>query len=70
MNLTDLKKKYNYWIRRNKNAEHFFSTKPIEECIKHLNLFNQITIELSDLRNELEKELNRKMTRQEILNGF
>lgn len=70
MNLTDLKKKYNYWLCRNKNAEAFFTTKPIEECIKHLDLFNKITIELSNLRNELEKELNRKMTRQEILNGF
>ena len=70
MNLTDLKKKYNYWIRRNKNAEHFFLTKSIEECIKYLNLFNQIVIELSNQRNVLEKELNRKMTRQEILNGF
>lgn len=70
MNLDDLKKEYNYWLSRNKNAETFFSTKEVNECLKHINLFNQITIKLSELRNDLEKILNRKMTKEEVLNGF
>lgn len=70
MSLPDLKKEYNYWIGRNKNAEIYFDTKPVNECIKNINLFNQITIKLSTLRDKLEELLKRKMTKQEILNGF
>lgn len=70
MNLEDLKDKYNHLIERNKNAEKFFEENSIKECMKYINLFNQITIKLSHLRNDLEKSLNRKMTKEEILNGF
>lgn len=70
MNLENLKDKYNYLIERNKNAEKFFEENSVEECMKYLNLFNQITIDLSNTRNSLEKILNRKMTKNEILNGF
>lgn len=70
MNLEELKDKYNYLIERNKKAEKFFEENSVEECMKYLNLFNQITIDLSNLRNDLEKMLNRKMTKHEILNGF
>ena len=70
MNLEDLKDRYNYLIERNKNAEKFFEENSVEECMKYLNLFNQITIDLSNTRNSLEKILNRKMTKNEILNGF
>lgn len=70
MCLEDLKKEYNYWLIRNNNAENFFNSKPIEECMKHMKLFNEITIKLSKLRNELEIELNRRMSEKEILNGF
>ena len=70
MNLDELKKEYNYWLIRNRNAEIFFATKEVDECIKHINLFNKITIKLSILRNDIEKSLKRKMTKKEILNGF
>lgn len=70
MNLEDLKKEYNYWLKRNENAEIFFTSKNIEECLKYINLFNEITIKLSSLRDKLEKALQRKLTKQEILNGF
>lgn len=70
MNLEDLKKEYNYWLKRNENAEIFFTSKNMEECLKYINLFNEITIKLSSLRDRLEKALQRKLTKQEILNGF
>lgn len=70
MDLENLKDKYNYLIERNKNAEKFFEENSVEECMKYLKLFNQITIDLSNTRNSLEKILNRKMTKNEILNGF
>ena len=70
MNLEDLKKEYNYWLGRNKNAEIYFNTKSVNECMKNINLFNQITIKLSTLIDKLEELLKRKMTKQEILNGF
>lgn len=70
MNLEDLKKEYNYWLDRNRNAEIYFNTKSVNECIKNINLFNHITIKLSTLRDKLEELLKRKMTKQEILNGF
>lgn len=70
MNLEELKDKYNYLIERNKKAEKFFEENSIEECTKYINLFNQITIDLSNMRNDLETILNRKMTKHEILNGF
>lgn len=66
----NLKEEYNYWLKRNSNAEIFFKDKLVEECLNHIELFNQITIKLSSLRNDLEKELKRKMTKEEILNGF
>lgn len=70
MNLEDLKKEYNYWVSRNNNAEIFFNTKSVNECLRHISLFNEITIKLSTLRNKLEDELKRKMTKNEILKGF
>lgn len=70
MELESLKDKYNYLIKRNENAEKFFDESPIEECMKYIELFNKITIDLSNTRNDLEKMLNRRMTKNEILNGF
>lgn len=70
MELESLKDKYNYLIERNKNAEKFFEESSVEECMKYINLFNKITIDLSNTRNNLEKILNRRMTKNEILNGF
>lgn len=68
--LGELKKQYNQTLKRNKNAEEFFTTKPVEECMKYLDLFNQVTIKLSTLRDEIERLLQRKMTKEEILEGF
>lgn len=70
LELDALKEQYNKTIDRNKNAEKFFTTKPVEECMKYLNLFNQVTVKLSTLRNEIEPLLKRKMTKEEILEGF
>lgn len=70
MNLDDLKKQYNDLLIRNRKAESFFKTKSVRECIKYLDLFNEVTTKLSILRNELETLLKREMTKEEILEGF
>lgn len=70
MNLDNLKNQYNDLIVRNKKAEIFFKTKSAEECIKYLGLFNEVTIKLSTLRNDIEALLKREMTKEERLEGF
>ncbi|KIL06929.1 hypothetical protein SR42_15305 [Clostridium botulinum] len=68
--LTFLKKKYNEKLERNKNAEEYFKTHTVKECIKYLSLFNTVTRELSNLIVEIESLTGRKMTGHEKLNGF
>ncbi|EES51041.1 hypothetical protein FDA33_17465 [Clostridium botulinum] len=75
--LTLLKKKYNYNLNRNKNAEEHLKTHDPEECITKkfkgktaLDGFNEIAVELSKLRIEIEQRIYRDMTAEEILNGF
>ncbi|MBW6409007.1 hypothetical protein [Clostridium weizhouense] len=68
--LTFLKKKYNYNLNRNRDAEKYFRTHTIEECMKYLSLFNTVTRELSNLIIEIESLIGRKMTEYERINGF
>lgn len=68
--LVELKKKYNEKLERNKKAEEYFIQHNVEECMQQLKLFNQVVQELSSLINQIESMTYRKMTQQEILNGF
>lgn len=68
--LSLLKQKYNYNLNRNRNAEKYFKTHTVQECLKYLNLFNQITNELSNLIIHIEAVMGKKMTTYEKLNGF
>ncbi|WP_252233754.1 hypothetical protein [Clostridium sp. ZS1] len=68
--LTFLKKKYNHNLKRNIDAEEYFKTHTVKECIKYLSLFNTVTRELSNLIVEIESLTGRKMTEYERLNGF
>lgn len=68
--LTELKKLYNTKLERNKKAEEYFTQHNVEECMKQLSLFNQVVQELSSLIKQIEGMTYRKMTQQEILNGF
>lgn len=70
MKLIDLQKEYNYWLKRNENAEKYFKEHTAAECEKHMELFNEITIKLSGLITKIELALGRKMTKNEVLNGF
>ena len=70
MELIELKKKYNDKLSRNKKAEIYFKTHKVEECLKYLNLFNEVAKELSELIQQIEQITGRKMTLYEILNGF
>mgnify|MGYP001033575786 CR=1 FL=1 len=70
MELIELKRKYNEKLSRNRNAENYFRTHKVEECLKYLDLFNEVTKELSELIKQIEQITKKKMTKYEILNGF
>jgi len=65
-----LKQKYNYNLNRNRNAEEYFKTHTVAECLKYLNLFNQVTTELSNLIIHIEDYMGKNMTTYEKQNGF
>ena len=79
--LMELKQKYNKALERNKKAEQYLKTHTVEQCEAPLkivdgkdfdtfDLFNEVVRELSSLIKEIEARTYRKMTQQEILNGF
>lgn len=79
--LMELKQKYNKALERNKKAEKYLKTHTVEQCEAPLkivdgksfntfDLFNEVVRELSSLMKEIEARTYRKMTQQEILNGF
>lgn len=70
MRKNELMEQYNKLIKRHTNAEEYFRTKTVEECLQALELFNDITVKLSRLRKEIEPLLGREFTQEEIWNGF
>ena len=70
MDLMELKKKYNVALERNKKAEEYFKAHTVSECLKYLNLFNQVTQELSNLIIKIESVIGKSMTHYEKINGF
>lgn len=68
--MENLKKEYNELIKRHTNAEEYFKSHTVEECLQALELFQNITVKLSRLRKRIEPLLNREMTEKEIWNGF
>ncbi|NOW86760.1 hypothetical protein B0H39_004641 [Clostridium beijerinckii] len=65
-----LKKKYNRTLIRSKNAEEFFRTKSIAECLRYLNLFNEITQELGKLIFLIEYIIGQELDYETKINGF
>lgn len=68
--LKALKEKYNKNLSRVAKAEKYFATHTVDESMKYVELYNEIARELSLLIIDIEKLLKRKMTKDEILNGF
>lgn len=68
--LTLLKKEYNRMLKRNKNAEEFFKTKSVTECLKYLNLFNEVTQELGRLIFIIEYITGEELDYEVKINGF
>lgn len=67
----DIKQEYNFTLARFNKASAFMdSDKPEEEKEKWQPEFNKIVNRLNDLIERIQKELNREMTAEEILNGF
>ena len=68
--LQDLKAEYNKKLERNNNAEKWFNTHTVSECLEQIELFNEVTRDISKLIPLIEKELGREMTKGEKINGF
>lgn len=68
--LISLKKQYNRMLKRNKNAEEFFRTKSVAECLRYLNLFNEITQELSRIIFIVEYITGEEIDYYTKINGF
>lgn len=68
--LIKLKRNYNEKLERNRKAEEYFLTHTVDQCLKYLDLFNEVTQELSRLMEQIENIISRKMTKHEIFNGF
>ncbi|AGF56437.1 hypothetical protein B0P06_005297 [Clostridium saccharoperbutylacetonicum] len=72
-----LKNKYNQTLDRNKKAEEYFQEHTVEECLNKkfksgtaLDVFNEVTKELSNLIIQIESTMGNKMTHYEKINGF
>ena len=68
--LLTLKGRFNYWLIRRINAEHYFNTHALVESEKYLPQFNLITQKLSETQKILESVLERKLTDRETSIGF
>lgn len=68
--LYSLKVKYNELLERNKKAEAFFKTKSISECMKYLELFNDVTRQLSGIIFFLEFLTGEELSHEQKINGF
>ena len=68
--LTLLKEKYNEKLKKANDAEEYFKSHSVKECMNHLKLFNLRTKEVSMAALEIENFTGRKMTTYEIINGF
>lgn len=69
-NLEKFKKEYNKKLERRKNAEEYFKTHTVDQCIKYLDLFNTVTSELGELIKEYKQLTGKNMLKKQILNGF
>lgn len=72
-----LKQRYNTCLIRNRNAEEYFKTHTVEECLNKsykngtpLDIFNQVVKELSNMIIQIETIMGKNMTTYEKLNGF
>ena len=65
--LLTLKGRFNYWLIRRINAEHYFETHPDEVNKKYLHQFDLITQKLSETQRILEAVLKRESLQKEKL---
>ena len=68
--LLALKHKYNKLLERNKKAEEYFKIHTVKECEKYLELFNEVTRDLSITIKEFKYVYGLELTDHEILYGF
>ncbi len=70
LELNRLKADFNYSLNRYKKAVKVFETYPIEKSLKFINAFNEVVRDISNSMNKLEILMNRKLTAEELENGF
>lgn len=68
--LHQLKDQYNKLLIRNKKAEEFFRTRSVSECIKYLDLFNDVTRQLSGIIFFIEFLTGEELSQEQKINGF
>lgn len=68
--LDQLKRHYNKLLIRNKKAEEFFRTRSVSECMKYLDLFNDVTRQLSGTIFFIELLTGEELSHEQKINGF
>ena len=70
LELNRLKADFNYSLNRYKKAVKVSETYPIEQRLRFIDAFNEVVRDISNSMNKLEILMNRKLTAEELENGF
>ena len=70
LEINRLKADFNYSLDRYKKAVKVFETYPIEKSLGFIDGFNEVVRDISNSMNKLEILMNRKLTAEELENGF
>ena len=70
LEINRLKADFNYSLNRYKKAAKAFETYPIEKSLRLIDAFNEVVRDISNSMNKLEILMNRKLTVEELENGF
>lgn len=68
--LDQLKRHYNKLLIRDKKAEEFFRARSVIECMKYLDLFNDVTRQLSGIIFFIEFLTGEELSHEQKINGF
>jgi tyrosyl-tRNA synthetase len=70
MEVQELMKLYNSKLKRYYDALDFFESTTSENIDKYHPLFVELCGEIDKVQKEIEKFIERKMTKEEIMQGF
>ena len=70
LEINRLKADFNYSLNRYKKAAKVFAAYPVEKSLNFIDAFNEVVRDISNSMNKLEILMNRKLTAEELENGF